>query len=292
MKNRETLKVVSRHDFEIVRAITSQDTTCTVENFSHITIGFVVSGKKIVRRDSTSTVVSEGDIFILNVGLHFEENRIGENGKFEQILFRLSPHKLQQIIFSLNLNYGLQIANYHKFAQLSTSDIAMTRPDASLQKFFRDVDDEICRTPQNENLVRKRIKLNTLVLLLLTSADEKMKERLLLLADDTTTKFVSTIYENLYTECTNDELARRANMSLTTFKKMFQSNFGTTPRHWIVSQRLERAQFQLLTTRKTVSEVASECGFISVSNFIKLFKRTFGSTPNDFRKHSQTEDEV
>jgi AraC-like DNA-binding protein len=79
------------------------------------------------------------------------------------------------------------------------------------------------------------------------------------------------------------ELADLANCSLAKFKRDFQQRYGTSPRAWINSRRLEHAAMLLQNTSRTVGEVADECGFESTSHFIRLFRKEYGCTPGEQR---------
>ena len=76
------------------------------------------------------------------------------------------------------------------------------------------------------------------------------------------------------------ELARLSGRSLASFKRDFQASFGVPPGIWLKKKRLERADFLLAHTEESVSEVAFEVGFESVSHFIKAYKENFGYTPS------------
>ncbi|MBO9637087.1 AraC family transcriptional regulator [Siphonobacter aquaeclarae] len=78
---------------------------------------------------------------------------------------------------------------------------------------------------------------------------------------------------------TLDELARLSGRSLSSFKRDFEKEFGTSPATWIRKKRLEHAVFLLETSSRNVSEISYEIGYESVSHFIKAFKAQYGLTP-------------
>jgi hypothetical protein len=72
-------------------------------SLARIAIGYVLSGTKYIHCNDCAYSVEEGSIFLLDVGFHYEENIVGANGRFEQITFYLTPKRLQQVIFGLNI---------------------------------------------------------------------------------------------------------------------------------------------------------------------------------------------
>ena len=81
-----------------------------------------------------------------------------------------------------------------------------------------------------------------------------------------------------------EELAQLSNRSLSTFKRDFKKQFKSTPGKWLIEKRLNHAMNLLTNTDKTVSEVAFECGFESLSHFSRVFHDRFGITPRCQKK--------
>ncbi|HWE53567.1 MAG TPA: AraC family transcriptional regulator [Bryobacteraceae bacterium] len=58
---------------------------------------------------------------------------------------------------------------------------------------------------------------------------------------------------------------------------------GTTPHQYLLRMRLRRAALRLRTARSKVLDVALECGFGDVSNFLRAFRGEFGVSPRVYR---------
>ena len=253
-------------------------------SLSRIAIGYVLSGTKYIYHNDTSHSIEEGDIFLLEAGFHYEENTIGANGRFEQILFFISPEKLQQVIFGLNVNYGLTFTSRHACTKCTSRNFAYTKADMPLRNFFIGIDISLRKTGQLHNDIGQRIKLNELIYLLLSAEDGCVRRRLVRSTDSSMSQFVNTVYDNIFNDISIEALAEQTHRSLTSFKKEFRRIFDTSPHHWIIEQRLDRARILLASTSRTVSEIGAECGFSNISHFIKLFKQRYRRTPASFRK--------
>ena len=57
-----------------------------------------------------------------------------------------------------------------------------------------------------------------------------------------------------------------------------------TPSAMLMRARLERAAALLRETDATVTAVAAEAGFPCLPYFHRLFRRTFGKTPEEYRR--------
>jgi len=63
----------------------------------------------------------------------------------------------------------------------------------------------------------------------------------------------------------------------------FKKYYGTTPVDYVNSLKLNFAQNLLLTSNMSVLEVALESGFSNLSWFNEIFRRTYGTTPYQYR---------
>jgi len=80
-----------------------------------------------------------------------------------------------------------------------------------------------------------------------------------------------------------EDLARQVAMSSRTFVRRFHAATGNTPRDYIQRVRVEAAKRLLENGPGSVGEVARHVGYGDVVAFRRLFTRTTGLTPADYR---------
>jgi transcriptional regulator GlxA family with amidase domain len=73
-------------------------------------------------------------------------------------------------------------------------------------------------------------------------------------------------------------------MSGRTFARRFRDATGTTPRHWILAQRVILAQRLLETTDEPVERIALRCGFGSAAGLRHHFQREVATSPLAYRQ--------
>ena len=85
-------------------------------------------------------------------------------------------------------------------------------------------------------------------------------------------------------EVSVDDLAAEMNLSRVQLYRKIKTITGSSPVELLRTTRLKRAYQMLLTTDKSVSEVAYAVGFTAPSYFSKCFKEEYGMVPGDIRK--------
>ncbi|WP_030761097.1 GlxA family transcriptional regulator [Streptomyces griseus] len=78
-------------------------------------------------------------------------------------------------------------------------------------------------------------------------------------------------------------LAARAGMSPRSFARHFQATTGTTPLHWLITQRVAAAQKLLELTDHPLPEVARRAGFGSEVTMRQHFASHLATSPRDYR---------
>jgi AraC-like DNA-binding protein len=92
-----------------------------------------------------------------------------------------------------------------------------------------------------------------------------------------------TIHENLNTEIDFRELADQNNIGYSYFRKMFKKFTGISPGQYHLQQRISRAKDLIVTTDKSIKEIAFETGFESIYYFSRVFKEKMDRTPSEYR---------
>ncbi len=96
---------------------------------------------------------------------------------------------------------------------------------------------------------------------------------------------VKTFIESHYSdELRLQQIADLVNMTPSAFSRFFKLRTGKSLNEYIVDVRLGHAARRLIDTTDSVAEVCYTCGFNTLSNFNRLFKKRKGSNPTAFRE--------
>lgn len=94
------------------------------------------------------------------------------------------------------------------------------------------------------------------------------------------------VKSNYKEEISLDEIAKIANLTPTSFCRMFKSKTKKPFVEYLNEIRVSNACKYLIETDLGISEIAYECGYKTASNFNKLFKKLIGTTPKEYRKNA------
>ena len=81
-----------------------------------------------------------------------------------------------------------------------------------------------------------------------------------------------------------ESVARKCNMSVSTFQRRWNESMGITPARYALGLKLQEACRLLIETGDSISEVAKACGFEDEFYFSRCFRRQFGIPPRTYRK--------
>lgn len=94
------------------------------------------------------------------------------------------------------------------------------------------------------------------------------------------------IEENFSAEINLSMLSKRCNYSPNYLCKLFRQSTGMTIKDYILRRRMSHATWLLRNTQLNIGEIAEKCGFNDYFYFARVFKRTQGLTPSEYRNRN------
>ena len=168
-------------------------------------------------------------------------------------LFLCCGHSLSDIPYSLTQHYA-EITNI-LFNKISYDGNEMMKTISGIIRLFRILDDAI----ENHN-ERKTQSIDRSILAVMQWTTENLSEPI-----------------------TVEMAAQKASYSKYYFCKMFKKYTGNTYLKYLQLLRVNHAM-ELLKDGKTMTDCCYECGFSSLSHFVKLFKTQTGYKPSEYKR--------
>lgn len=200
--------------------------------------------------------------------------------------------RLKYIVFQLNLHQYWDPSTLGSMKHFSE----VIRPLSALNYIFReepavraemadhirDIFEEMNEARLGYELaVSARIKR---ILLLLLRADKRRQlnysnNELL----DRLQPALDYIEAHLSEKLTVETLGKILNVSYTHFIKLFKKGVGMSFTEFVNFKRIKKAEQQLLTTSKSIAEIAEAVGMSNLGHFYDLFRRYNGCSPKQFK---------
>ncbi|MBP1993528.1 AraC family transcriptional regulator [Paenibacillus eucommiae] len=132
------------------------------------------------------------------------------------------------------------------------------------------------------------LKMNSLFLNILSYYLDACEQKNLLFYSDSINRLeivLQYIENHLSENLSLDTLAKLVHLHPNYFIHFFKSIIGLTPIQYTNKIRIEKAKQLLLTTNRTVTEIADEVG-CQLIYFSRLFKQQTGAAPSEYRSLS------
>ena len=86
---------------------------------------------------------------------------------------------------------------------------------------------------------------------------------------------------------TIQSLSEMAQVSQTSFRRLFKAHTGKSPSDYIRELRMTSAARMLLTSDREIAEIGYQVGFSDANYFSRTFRQVFGVSPHQYRRLSR-----
>jgi len=110
-------------------------------------------------------------------------------------------------------------------------------------------------------------------------------------SQDPSDQIIDVIRKNLSSPSLNRQLiADVVHMHPDYISSLFHKKTGVSLSNYILNERLKASKVMLASTDYTLQQISANAGFSSPTYFHRQFKRTFGITPQQYRKENRIGD--
>lgn len=273
-----TLQKAEMHIFE-----THQEADQVLLNFNQPVLASMIEGKKVMHlQDMQSFDFLPGESLILpadeTMCIDFPE--ANPTNPTRCLAMSISEEKIRTVIQKLNENYARPEGKEWAFMDYNfhfTNELAIHQILQRLLFLFTE------QHPSKDMFAD--FMLQELIVRLLQSENHKIynEQSMALQSSDRLAFIIQYIRENLDQPLSIEELSRKAYMSESNFHRVFKSEMGVSPVEFINNERIKLATSLLHDSRKKIKDIYMECGFNSLSYFIRLFKKKKRLSPKEYQ---------
>lgn len=236
-------------------------------------LSLLLHGHKTVWHPHGKLQIQEGEGFFLAKGNYLRaERRMDPLLGYQTLVVRLSDR------FLLSLLDDLQ----HVAATEQTAgQVFHFKEDALVAGLVQQLADYF-QMPEEKARVESLLplKIRELLMLLLSAKSNKGFAAVIRSLPFGKEASLAALMEAHFRESlTLEQWAFLAGLSLSSFKRKFESIYHMPPRRWIQQRRLEEAYYLLGDRRMNVTEVCFTAGFENLAHFVHAFKEKYKITP-------------
>ncbi|QJP34535.1 helix-turn-helix transcriptional regulator [Nonlabens sp. Ci31] len=265
-QNKKTTQDIFVYDFKM-----SSDVVKSKVNLSMNMFSFLQVGKKQVHFAGTSVAVNKAQSLLLKKGNWLWTELLDTEAAYYCKLFFFSEKKLTD------------------FLSKYTNDVKPYKEDVPY--FVIENDDYIAAfinslssytfTDHSYSDALLVLKFEEIMLYLLNKYGSTFEYYLHSLISKEVSPFINVVESNVNSNLKLEEIAFLCNMSLSTFKRHFTSEYKEPPGKWLQNRRLQKAKELLQGGDLKASDIYLDMGYNNLSNFSIAFKKKFGISPTD-----------
>ena len=257
--------------------------TTTYHQHDFLELTYVCSGCANHVIENTSTVLTEGDYFIVDYNKKHQYTQIGDT-TFRVINCLFVPQLIDETLSDCRKlsevvnNYLIKFDLYHLKGH--PSNFIFHDETGYIKQLFLYLLDEYTKK-ETGYLESMRCQL---ILILI----EMMRKIELPTISETSNQMIHQITEHVQhhfkEKLTLSMFAREYNYSLAHISHSFKKEIGMTFQEYVQSIRIQESCRLLMNTTKKISDIAALVGYTDIKFFNELFKRQMGKTPRQYRK--------
>ena len=272
-----TLQSAEMHIFE-----THQEAEQILLKFHQPVLASMLEGKKIMHlKNMTAFDFLPGESLILPsdelMCIDFPEAQMDNPTRC--LAMAISEEKIKETVQFLNESRAKADGEW-KFTDYNfhfTNDIAIQQIIQRLLFLFTE-------NHSSKDVFADFMLRELIIRILQTEAKKIYTDKTLQLSSDHRLAFIiQYIRQNLGKELTIKELSNKVYMSESNFHRVFKNELNISPIEFINNERIKLATSLLQDPRKKIKDIYMECGFNSLSYFIRMFKKKEKLSPKEYQ---------
>lgn len=271
---KKTLPELFLYDYKMTDDIVKNKVNLNMNMFSFLQIGH----KEVHFSDSSVAVNENQSLLVKNGNCLFSELINSERNYFCRLLF-FSQKSIENFI----VKNSIELPKAH-IKNKKNVPYFIINNDENIKGYIKSLSIILeNKTIHSAHLLATKFEEIMLYLVLKYKA-EFIQFILSLVNMNENLSFKQTIETNVYSNLKVEEIAFLCNMSISTFKRKFISEYNETPGKWFQKKRLEKAKELLLKGNKKSNEICEEFGYKNASNFSNAIKKEFSVSPKKLKK--------
>ncbi|MFK8058116.1 MAG: helix-turn-helix domain-containing protein [Saprospiraceae bacterium] len=270
------LKLESTDAIQVFNYTTREDIIKTKIELSKNTISFLKVGTKEVIGDDKTAQIDNQRFLVMKAGHCLMTEKISNSSNiYQSILLFFSDDEVKSFLTRHEL-YANKSISQKTFYAFDYDTFILQFVDSLVW---------ILSLPKETQQQMLKTKFEEIMLYLVHQNGADFLNAIVQNTDDKTVRLTNIVTNNRLKKLSLEELAFLCNMSISTFKRAFSSQYHVSPMKWFTEQRLKHAATLLRANSSRPIDVYEAAGYENFSNFVQAFKKQFGQTPKQYQQH-------
>ncbi|WP_419770573.1 MAG: helix-turn-helix domain-containing protein [Candidatus Marinarcus sp.] len=273
-ENKELYQIINDESIIVAKSTRYKQDMVSLRNSMHLAI-LLINGGKVLHLENGDISIDNSDLLFLSQGNYFMSEILGDKNSFESILLFFDD----EYIFNFIQKYQIVLeSKEQKEILLLKRDTFMVDCIKTINCYFQ--------SQVNNTLALAKLKVDELFLYALSKDREKFSAFLNKIVQTKSSRIKYILEENLDILTSVDDMCKLTRLNSKALRKEMMRIYNQNPKEWLDEKRLCLATTLLKNTQKSVSQIATSCGYSSVSWFIIQFKKYYKTTPLLFREQN------
>lgn len=234
----------------------------------HFLLHFITGGKGVFSRSGAAYRLEVGDGFLIFPDeITFYEADSKDPWEYSWIGF--SGENAMQLLGELGLSPSKPLFHFSDVGEINWLFAAMEAADETTQA----------------GQLRLTGYFFMLLALLSSNKAEQRERPTFSIRQDYVTQALRYIRQNYDQPLTVSGIAKKLGIHRSYFSTVFQEHTHVSPQQFILQTRMEKAVALMQDERLSILHVARSVGYEDALQFSKLFKKYYGLSPREYRKH-------
>ena len=273
-ENPNLYETLQNEKFIVSKSSRYKDEKILLRNSMHIAI-LLIDGGKILHLKDEDIKIDTSEILFLSQGNYFMSEKLGDKNSFESIIIFFDD----EFILDFIKRY-----DFHIDAKDEKCMVSIKR-DTFLDSYVATINEYIKTDIENKSDFM-RLKIDELFLYTFSKNKETFSSFLKTILSTKASRVKYILEANIDIIYSLEDMCKLTRLNSKALRKEMLKLYNQNPKEWLDSKRLLQAGLLLTSTEKTVSQIATECGYSSVSWFINQFKKYHKTTPLEYKQQN------
>ncbi len=246
---------------------------------------FVYSGSIKQEIEGKKLVIVKGEIILLDMNVEHSIEAANENDIAINILIK---KEFFDWIFMSQIAYNDLISNFIVQALYGKNEFKQyihfkTSENDKVYEFMIQI---LMEYYDKKNGMETAIRAYVMLLFneLLRNYQESLDSEIVYQIDSTISTEILSYINSHYKDITLKDMADHFNYNPDYIGKLVKKIIGRNLTELVKEKKIKQAEYLLLNTKMSVSDVVAEIGYSNVSYFYRQFKEQVGITPDEYRR--------